>query len=517
MLLFVGGILVLMLFAWVVINFGIFSNNQAIVVSKQTTWITDGPQKESGEIDYVEWMDQRDRGNVNSENNALVAILEALGPAEIPVLNGFRKKYFEKLGIPILPDDGDYLVPIGKWSQANAAGSLPVTNSPPAAQITVNYTASKAKMWSAKEFPSLAKWLSQNDAHIDLFVRASRRKYFYEPSIGDIGYSVLLPSTQSMRTVGHCLLTRAMFRLSAGDKNGCTQDLLAARRIANLVASRDLLIPKLVGAAIHQWTILAELEMCKSEKFSSDELLSYRDRVKATFVKPSIAKSIASERVLMLDMIQYAKNGGSNEALNLEPNLIQQVALPSSATDFNERLKVVNRWFDRIDRILEENDTKQRQSAWIQLNVDLEALQNKSGNGWNLISSAIGGRAAKGKHMGDIVVAQFFPALQQADWSLVSTTINHDVILTMIALAAYKADNKRYPETLSQLVPKYMGQIPIDVMSGKPLIYKTDGSYATVYSIGFNDQEDSGTALDNPYVGDSGLTTKKIPDVVVED
>jgi hypothetical protein len=69
-----------------------------------------------------------------------------------------------------------------------------------------------------------------------------------------------------------------------------------------------------------------------------------------------------------------------------------------------------------------------------------------------------------------------------------------DVLTTEMAVYRYKKETGRYPQSLQELVPKYMSSIPIDPFTqGKPLVYKllAGGSKFLLYSIG-PDQIDNG-------------------------
>ena len=71
------------------------------------------------------------------------------------------------------------------------------------------------------------------------------------------------------------------------------------------------------------------------------------------------------------------------------------------------------------------------------------------------------------------------------------------------AMAAYHADNGKYPAKLDDLAPKYLAKVPDDVFSGKALIYKPGENGFLVYSVGVNGQDDGGRWIDDePRYGD---------------
>ncbi len=61
-----------------------------------------------------------------------------------------------------------------------------------------------------------------------------------------------------------------------------------------------------------------------------------------------------------------------------------------------------------------------------------------------------------------------------------------------IALRLYRHENGRYPETLQELVPKYLPSVPVDPFDGKPLRYKRLKSGFKIWSIGQDFKDDGG-------------------------
>ena len=67
------------------------------------------------------------------------------------------------------------------------------------------------------------------------------------------------------------------------------------------------------------------------------------------------------------------------------------------------------------------------------------------------------------------------------------------LLITAIALQRYHLRHSAWPDTLDQLVPDFLAQVPSDFMDGKPLRYKPvkDGRYL-LYSVGENGIDDGG-------------------------
>jgi hypothetical protein len=67
----------------------------------------------------------------------------------------------------------------------------------------------------------------------------------------------------------------------------------------------------------------------------------------------------------------------------------------------------------------------------------------------------------------------------------------------LVALKAYKAKTGRLPQSLAELVPEYLGAVPVDDMDGKPLRYSPEKK--VVYSVG-KDLADDGGSKDKDIV-----------------
>ena len=61
-----------------------------------------------------------------------------------------------------------------------------------------------------------------------------------------------------------------------------------------------------------------------------------------------------------------------------------------------------------------------------------------------------------------------------------------------VAIERFRRDRNALPTALSDLVPQYLGEVPSDPYSGRPLLFRRAESGYTVYSVGANQQDDQG-------------------------
>lgn len=77
-----------------------------------------------------------------------------------------------------------------------------------------------------------------------------------------------------------------------------------------------------------------------------------------------------------------------------------------------------------------------------------------------------------------------------------SSQAQNALLMTTLALRAYRLDHGRLPNTLHSLAPNYLSKIPADpfALSG-PLRYRLTGDRYVLYSIGPDGRDDHGTAI----------------------
>ena len=89
-------------------------------ISNETTYLTE-PLRKDGSVDYVSALNERYSQGVTPQNNAAILFWKAVGPEEI--LSEYRSRYFEMLGVPPLPEKGDYYVDLEKYLAQHKGGT----------------------------------------------------------------------------------------------------------------------------------------------------------------------------------------------------------------------------------------------------------------------------------------------------------------------------------------------------------------------------------------------------------
>jgi hypothetical protein len=176
--------------------------------------------------------------------------------------------------------------------------------------------------------------------------------------------------------------------------------------------------------------------------------------------------------------------------------------------DWDPAFRNINRWYDRMVKITRIKDHVSSQKEWEKFNADLKALKKKMDSGEvakKIAKNILDGEdfaKEKGEGVGDILIVLTTPAIQKVHDAHDRAKQYNDNLQLGFALEWYRRENKSYPEKLEALAPKYLKQIPSDLFSGKPLIYRSSAGGYTLYSVGVNGKDDGGQGFDDEPRGD---------------
>ena len=192
-------------------------------VSKETTLLTE-PLRSDGTVDYVAAINERFGKGVTPENNALVALLPAIGSRDSFSWNRDLNESAVNLAGGKLVN-GSYV----HW-KTDVIGE-------PLLKLWEKFRASETVPWSAEECPEIDTWLRKNAEALDVICEASRRTRFWIPLVsrdGSLSQGVI--SATSVLKPGlfeplGALRIRAMQKVKSGDHSGAWDDLLACHRM----------------------------------------------------------------------------------------------------------------------------------------------------------------------------------------------------------------------------------------------------------------------------------------------
>ncbi len=491
-------------------------------LGKETTYVT-GPLDKDGYIDYEAALNDRLGKGITPERNANVLLWKALGPTPEGG-NGMPAEFFKRLGIPEPAKDGTYFVPLYRYVKDDVKLGREKWD-----DLWDQQSRAAVRPWSAKDYPHIAGWLKANEKPLALVVAATRRPDYFNPLVsprtakgpgGLLG--ALLPSVQKCRELANALAARAMLRTAEGKYDEAWQDLLACHRLARLVARGATLIEALVGLALEQITSQADLAYLEHANLTSRQL---RDRLKdlqGLPPFPPLADKIdLGARFMYLDCVQMVRRHGPSALEGLaDGGPVKKPVLEElkgmERIDWAPALRDGNRWFDRLAAAARLRDRAEREKEFDRVRVDLvalkaEALEQRSLTNRVKLLFAKDKPKAMGKAVGNVLLSLLMPATAKVQGAYDRLEQVRRNLHVAFALAAYRADNGRYPAGLADLAPKYLAAVPGDVFSGKPLVYRPSDKGYLLYSVGANGKDEGGRWYDDDPPGDDPNVRMPLP------
>ncbi len=471
-------------------------------IGKETTYVT-GPETKDGYIDYVTALNKRLSKGVTPENNANVLLWKAFGPH--PEGTTMPPEFFKWLGITPLPEKGNYFVNMRKFSTKH----LKVDEFDFDNKFYDQIERVTKEPWKADKYPDVAKWLKANEKPLALVTQATKRTHYYLPLIpatpeGSL-IGALLPSAQQCRELATALTARAMLRTSQSRYEEAWQDLQTCHRLGRLTARGGTLIEGLVGIAIDAIASEADLAYLENAKLSAKQVKACLRDLQQLPPMPGLAEKVNStERFTFLEAIMLVDREGLDamtgpnqlfQSTGAEPQIPLQL---TGRVDWDPALRKANQFYDRIVKAMRIKDHQTKIKELEKIEQDLKSLRVKNqelnvGQALSLLLSP----QARGEKIGDIMLSLFLPAVIKVQQANDRSHQVHQNLQIAFALGAYQKEHGRYPRRLNSLVPQYLPEIPPDIFTGKPLVYRSSERGYLLYSFGIDGQDDGGLNWDD--------------------
>ena len=499
---------------------GVDTSNRkpAFTISPETTFVT-GPLDSQGFVDYETALNELLRKDTKPEENAVVLLWKVLGPK--PEGYEVNDRYFQKLGVPKPAETPDDFVSFVKFSQGKSAFGQGTT------EFDQEMDAVTKRPWLAKDHPLYAEWLEKNAAAMVIAEQASRcTKYFHplviprrDQNAGTL-LDALLPILGKTREVAAAFARRAMLKTAEGKHDEAWADLLTVHRLARLHTQGGTLIEMLVGYALELVALDSDLAFLEHAQLSADKIRTLMDDLQRLPAPSAIGdRGGLTDRITHLDIVQQSYRNGFGVLESLSNN--KEPPKPSRAKlaaiddwDWDLIFQISNDWFDRFEQAGRIQDLAERKLAFEELSEELLNLPVTAGNILEQIAEAqIHGsaRISRSTKFANNLVRLLLPALHKIYNANDRREQRMQNFRVACALAAYKADNSKYPATLDALQPKYLPTIPLDLFSGEPLIYQPDDKGYLLYSVGENGQDDNGMSFDDIPRGDDLVIRMPLP------
>lgn len=285
----------------------------------------------------------------------------------------------------------------------------------------------------------------------------------------DEGLAMLLPDVQGLRGCTRMLKLEARVAAHRGDADAAAQSIHAMFATCHAVQEDPLLISHLVRVALAGIAI-GELETAIGESvaFSDADLQLLREDIRSIDFKHSLERALMGERVIGLltfrNPAQFAADEGipfnmrtNNEDLALYLSTVAKY-IEASRAPFPESLSLAD---DATAHVTEVAGSSQlNKLRYVFTNMLLPAVNA------TFEASARGTGASQ---CGDV----------------------------SLAIEQFHRKRGEIPGSLQELVPDFLGSVPVDPMDGQPLRYIINDDGYVLYSVGRNRVDDGGVMGDD--------------------
>jgi hypothetical protein len=305
----------------------------------------------------------------------------------------------------------------------------------------------------------------------------------------DNPWGILLPHLAFIKQTCQLLRLKASAELAAGHSEQGLQDVLLALRVVDSIRNEPVLISQLVrvagleiamqpiweGLAAHRWSD-AQLQSLQGALQQLDFIADLKHCLEAEKVWGNLTIALFRDKQSPVSFSSLLSEDGKVDDWVMESD---QAIAKAPRDWFDAEQRNYNRIFD--DYLLAGFDVTARRVHPRAIDENMHQMQK-----------AFGGKGTWVKEHLTFSRA-FLPAMSRVHLKLAGAQGTADQAVIACALERYHLATGRYPKALAELAPRFLKQVPHDLITGKPLHYQltADGRFL-LYSVGWNEADDGG-------------------------
>lgn len=299
-----------------------------------------------------------------------------------------------------------------------------------------------------------------------LYAMADKPCFLYRDPGTPLPYAII-PEAVKMIVATRLMGFDALLRADEGDVPGAIDRIRSGLGATLKVAQEGTLITHLIAVAEARMLLSFLEATCRGREVDDEVLLRVTPGLEPGPWRERLARSISGERILALERGSDAIKGRHHVMEEERPynRLLYWLLRPIIKAEVRWRLNRLDGW----EQITEKPYFQQREL----LKTDEELVRNVP---WYFKLTGF----EDGGEYGTIFLKN-----AQLEATFLAAR-------TGLACRLHKSRTGRFPESLEELVPDLLKEVPIDPFTGKPLVYRREGAGFIVYSLGSNQKDDGG-------------------------
>jgi len=332
----------------------------------------------------------------------------------------------------------------------------------------------------------LEAFLAPFDTRLEALAEAARRPGCRLPI--DYGQPEVVPALLAMRARMRVLRLRALARLQAGRGEAALEDVLTGLRMVQHLQREPHLISQLLRAAWAGMVLQPVWEGLQGRVWNDAQLARLEAALAPLDLLGSLRLAWRYERAMALTSL-----GRAAQDPGLLPTLMQTEApAPGRGRRLAFAATVPKGWVAQnqaaLDRLYAEGLDGPIDVAGHR--IDARAVDR--------CTAALQVRRSPYT----FVALMMVPALSGQQSRVARIASGLDQARVACALERCRLARKAYPETLPELAPAFLPQVPHDLVTGAPLRYARTGEGFRLHSVGWNGTDEGGSRAKEPTAGD---------------
>jgi len=438
---------------------------------------------------------------VKPEENAVVWLMQIYGEEALDA--PLHDVTLEMLGIEKMPAESPLFVSVDQFVQSLdlAAEQRDET----AGKVDEQLRAGSQGLWTAQEKPELAGYLKANEKALNtLLVAANQPRYFaplLAPELPSRLISASLVVERRLPFLARLLAARAVLQFGDNDMDGTLADLQACHRLANLLADGspfDVSVAK--AQVIDSTAFWAERALLESGRLTGPQLVQLQRGLTYSLSRfpPVHIAAAVGERAIVHQEIELLKTDPESqigffeesEDQNIDPAQLMSLAdcdwkqAHQRADEIQDAIVAALEVKDRSSQLALFSKLDQAYAKW-EATVDQKTV--------NFSKEIQNDRNGVSRWVGENMAMSLRPNYYQRRASADRQETRRDLITIGIALEKYQREKGEFPPALENLVPEYLGLIPVDACTDAAFIYsRLAADQARLTSLGRNRVDDAG-------------------------
>lgn len=415
-----------------------------------------------------------------------------LGPQNSPRWFGSyaedgRTNFVNRLNIPAPQQEDDWPTNVnGNWQKATLTDLKPCQDFFRTLATRTNLFPVTSQPQTPAQDVLLA--LSKYDSTVEELRQAGERpdsRFPLDYNREDV-WAILLPHLAVLKRCSQFLELRAVAELQNGQSDKALDDVKLSLRLIDLIHTEPFFISHLVRIAMLQITLQPIYEGLAEHQWSEAQLAELDSELAKLDFLADYQLALRGERGCEIHAVEYLQHrdrlhlneitgDNLNGPLSFIPLLIYY-SLPSGWFCQNE-LRICRFYETQYLPLVDETNRTVSPSA---------------------VRAAGFARRRESRHRTpeNILELMLSPDFSAAVQKFAYAQESVDLARVAVALERYRMAMGMYPESLDALSPRFMDEIPHDIIGGQPLHYeRTNDGQFILYSVGWNGRDDGGVVV----------------------